>query len=118
MKFFTKEGNSPTDIKDSMSTVYDKSAPSYKTIEFWSKQFKSGRESLEDDARSGRPNSAIAEENIETSPDLVVLDSRHIVQTAVADTLLNIEKIGIEQYELYVSERNNVYLFSRPKEEE
>lgn len=64
----------------------------------------------------------------ENSSDLLVLDSRNIVNTAVSDTLLNIEKIGIEQYELYVSERlinktkrisdpikrNNLHLFSRP----
>lgn len=64
----------------------------------------------------------------EKGSDLLVLDSRDIVHTAVGDTLLTIEQIGIEQYELYVSERlinktkpishaikrNNLNLFSRP----
>lgn len=64
----------------------------------------------------------------ENSPDLLVLDSKNIIQMSVADTLLNIEKIGIKQNELYVSERfinktkhisdpiklNNLHLFSCP----
>jgi transposase len=63
IKFLTREGNSAMEIKNRLSAVYGDSSPSYKTVKFWSKQFKWGRESIEDDPRSGRPNSAITQEN-------------------------------------------------------
>ncbi|KAJ8027926.1 hypothetical protein HOLleu_30023 [Holothuria leucospilota] len=64
----------------------------------------------------------------EYSSDLLVLDSRDVVDTAEADTVLQMEKVGLEQYETYVEERlvnqtvpitdpikrNNLHLFSRP----
>jgi hypothetical protein len=64
----------------------------------------------------------------ELSDDLLVLDSRNIADTAVADTVHRIEQLGLEQYENYVEERlinhtkpitdplkrNNLPLFSRP----
>ena len=57
-----------------------------------------------------------------------MLDSRNIVDSAVADTVRCIERIGFDQYNTYVCERlvdqttpisdtikrNNLYLFSRP----
>ena len=42
---------------------------------------------------------------IESSGDLLVLDSRNIIDTAVVDTLRHIEKLGQDQYEAYVEER-------------
>ena len=64
----------------------------------------------------------------EESSDLLVLDSRNIADAAVADTVQQIEQIGVKQYEAYVDERlvnqkmpiydtikrNNLHLFSRP----
>ena len=64
----------------------------------------------------------------ENSSDLLVLDSRNIVDAAVADSVKKIEKLGLERYETYVNERlvsqcipfsdpvkrNNLYLFRRP----
>ena len=41
----------------------------------------------------------------ESSDDLLVLDSRNIVDSAVADTVHRIETLGGDQYELYVTER-------------
>ena len=41
----------------------------------------------------------------ETSSDLLVLDSRNIVDGAVADTVHQMEKLGHDQYVTYVSER-------------
>ena len=64
----------------------------------------------------------------EYSSDLLVLNSRDVVDTAVADTVRQMEKLGLEQYETFVEERlvnqtvpitepierNNLHLFSRP----
>ena len=38
-----------------LADVYGCSAPSYAQVKFWVGEFKRGRTSLEDDARSGRP---------------------------------------------------------------
>ncbi len=65
---------------------------------------------------------------LEDSEDLLVLDSRSIVDTALSDTFKDIEQLGLDQYETYVEERlvkqtkaiadpikrNNLHLFSRP----
>lgn len=64
----------------------------------------------------------------ESSSDLLVLDARDLADAAVIDSLNQIEKLGQEQYDTYVSERlvnrtkpitdtikkNNLPLFSRP----
>jgi hypothetical protein len=44
-----------------MVAVYGESAPSYYKAKFWSKQFKWGRESIEDDPHTGRPVEAPSE---------------------------------------------------------
>ena len=55
IKFLTKEGRTPKGIYERMVAVYGGNGPTYYQVKFWSKQFKWGRESIEDDARSGRP---------------------------------------------------------------
>ncbi|XP_031636072.1 protein GVQW3-like [Contarinia nasturtii] len=71
IKFLTKEGVAPKDIDDRLRTVYGDRAPSYATIKLWAKQFKWGRESLEDDLRSGRPIEATAPDMVEKIEHLV-----------------------------------------------
>lgn len=55
IKFFTKEGLKSTQIKNRLDGVYGERSPSFSCVKKWSKEFKFGRESLEDDPRSGRP---------------------------------------------------------------
>ena len=40
----------------------------------------------------------------ESSSDLLVLDSRNIADSAVADTMFQIEKLALDQHETYVNE--------------
>ena len=51
-------------------------APSYAQVKFWVGEFKRGRMSLEDEARSGRPLDAINEEMCKKVWDLVNSDRR------------------------------------------
>jgi transposase len=61
IKFLTKEGKSPAEIKR-LDAVYGESSPSYSTVKEWAKQFHSGRESTEDDPRQGRSAEALIPE--------------------------------------------------------
>ena len=62
----------------------------------------------------------------ESSSDLLVLDSRNIADSAVADTVFQIENLSLDQYETYMNEwlvtqtvpvsdpikKSNLHLFS------
>ena len=61
IKIRTLLGATPTDINADLDTVYGSQAASYITITRCFLQFKQGRESLEDDPRSGCPLSAFSE---------------------------------------------------------
>ena len=50
------------DIHAELVYVYGSSAPSYSQVKFWVGEFKRGRTSLEDEARSGHPVDVIDEE--------------------------------------------------------
>ena len=54
-----------------LTDVYGSSAPSYAQVKFWVGEFKCGRMSLEDEARSGRPLDATDEEMCKKVRDLV-----------------------------------------------
>ena len=54
--------------------VYGSSAPSYAQVKFWVGEFKCGRTSLEDEARSGSPLDATDEQMCKKVRDLVYSD--------------------------------------------
>lgn len=76
IKFLTKEGKLPTEINERLQAVYGSNAPSFSTVKFWARQFKFGRESLEDDPRSGRPIEATGGEIVKKVEDLLVENNR------------------------------------------
>ena len=49
-----------------------KESPSYSTVKECTAEFKKGRESVEDDGRSGRPKDASADENVKVVHTLVM----------------------------------------------
>ncbi|GFX19402.1 HTH_48 domain-containing protein [Trichonephila clavipes] len=64
IKYLFLKSNMPTQIKDELDSVYGDPAPSFTVVKIWAAEFKRGRKSLEDDERSGRPNTATTNENI------------------------------------------------------
>src|SRR5436190_21126688 len=80
IKYLFLKGNTPTQIKDELDSVYGDSAPSFTTVKFWAAEFKRGRESLGDDERSGRSKTATTDENIAKVHEMV-LDDRRIKST-------------------------------------
>ena len=62
IKFFTKEGKKPKEIHEKVNAVYGDVSHSYYQVKFWSKEFKWGRESIEDYSCSGRPGETSSKE--------------------------------------------------------
>ena len=72
-KFHCKEGKKPKKILERMVAVYGESAaPSYSKVKFWSKQFKWGRESIEDEPHTGRPVEVTSEEMCQKLESLIL----------------------------------------------
>ncbi|XP_063387179.1 histone-lysine N-methyltransferase SETMAR-like [Cydia fagiglandana] len=77
-----------------MAIIYGASGPSYATVKKWSRLFKLGRESIEDDPRSGRPISVVTEENVAKVKKLV-LEDRRIKVWQIAEVLgISKERVG------------------------
>ena len=55
IEFLVKEGSLAREITDPLAKVYQPDAPKSSTVAKWAAEVKQGRQSLEDDPRSGRP---------------------------------------------------------------
>ena len=62
IRYLYLKGKTGKEIHGELADVYGSSAPSYAQVKFWVGEFKRGRTSLEDEARSGRPLDATDEE--------------------------------------------------------
>ena len=70
------KGKTGKEVHGELAVVYGSSAPSYAHVKFWVGEFKRGRTSWEDEARSGRPLDATDEEMCKKVRDLVYSDRR------------------------------------------
>jgi [histone H3]-lysine36 N-dimethyltransferase SETMAR len=86
IKFLTKEGIGPKDIHQRMVNVYGDHAPSKTTVKKWAAEFKRGRESIEDDPRSGRPVDATSPE-ICSAVERLVMEDRRLKVDQIAEAL-------------------------------
>ena len=59
-----------------MNAVYGNISFSYYEVKFWAKQFKWGRESIEDDSRSGRPVEESSKEMCQNVEGMISQDRR------------------------------------------
>ena len=76
IRYLYLKGKTGKEIHDKLADVYGSSAPSYAQVKFWIRDFKRGRTSLEDEARSGRPLDATDEEMCKKVRDLIYSDRR------------------------------------------
>ena len=74
------KGKTGKEIQGELADVYGSSAPSYAHVKSWVGEFKRGRTSLEDEARSGRPLDATDEQICKKIRDLVYCDRRIYVE--------------------------------------
>ena len=76
IRYLYLKGKTGKEINGELADVYGSPAPSYARVKFWLGEFKRGRTSLEDEARSGRPLDATDEEMCKKVRDLVYSDRR------------------------------------------
>ena len=76
IRYLYLKGKTGKEIHSELAIVYGSSAPSYAQVKFWVGEFKRGRMSLKDEARSGRPLDAIDEGMCKKVQDLVYSDRR------------------------------------------
>ena len=76
IRYLYLKGNTGKEIHGELTDVYWSSAPSSAQVKFWVGEFKRGRTSLEDEARSGLPLDATDEEMCKKVRDLVYCDRR------------------------------------------
>ena len=76
IRYLYLKGKTYKEIHGELADVYGPSAPSYAQVKFWVGEFKRGRTSLVDEARSGRPLDATDEEICKKVRDLVYSDRR------------------------------------------
>jgi len=80
-------------IHQELLLIQPDTAYSYSVVASWSKQFREGRESVEDDPRPGRPVTAATKSNIQRVEQLVEEDRRISLRAIQALTSLNLRTI-------------------------
>jgi histone-lysine N-methyltransferase SETMAR len=84
-----KLGIKPIEIFTNLKAVYNDQAPSYSTVARWVAVFKDGKESIEDDPRSGRPITGITQDNIEAVRKIIMEDPHSTYNEIAASTFLS-----------------------------
>lgn len=82
-------GTQATDIHKELVVVWGDNAPSYSTVAMWAARYKSGRETLEDDPRSGRPITEFTTANIERVKQLLDEDPHATYDEMEVETSLS-----------------------------
>ena len=76
IKYLHLKGMTASEIHDDMLRTLAESAPSYATVTCWIREFKHGRDSVEDDPRSGRPLTTTTKDNLDLALQMVMQDHR------------------------------------------
>jgi len=84
-----KLGKQAIEIFNQLKAVYNDQAPSYATVARWVALFKNGRESIEDDPRSGRPITGVTQDNIDAVRKVIVEDPHSTYNEIEAYTSLS-----------------------------
>jgi len=86
IEFLIKEEKKPKEIYERMVKVYGNSSPSYTTVKKWSAEFLRGRQSLEDDPRSGRPVD-VTTDDMCSAVEKCVMENRRVKVLEIAHSL-------------------------------
>lgn len=84
IRFMVMQQKTPKLIHEELQATLGDSALAYPTVKKWAALFKAGRESVQDDARCGRPTTAVNEDNVEAVEDFIMRDRRVSVRHIAA----------------------------------
>lgn len=81
-----KKGLKQEECLASLVNTFGERAPSRATVFNWFAEFKRGRQSLKDDAHTGRPATAVTAENI-AAVERIVREDRRVTYTEIESRL-------------------------------
>ena len=84
--FLWKEGCSPSNIFERLTSVFEAQALKRSTVYEWVTKFKDGRTPLEDNLRPGRPLSSFTPENV-VKVKACIMEDRRITIREITETL-------------------------------
>lgn len=90
-----KKGLQVNQSHESLCSVLGEEAPSLSTVRYWFHQFEQGRESLEDEPRSGRPVEAVTPENVARVQELLKLHRNITVREIQEDLRISLASIEV-----------------------
>src|SRR5581483_9797649 len=88
-----KRGLTRAQCDEEMKTVLGTSAPHLATIKRWYNDFYHGRQTLEDEAKPGRPISATTDEMIEKIRELIVENPRLTTRQIAEQVKISTERV-------------------------
>jgi hypothetical protein len=105
IKFCVKLGKTPTETYEILQTVYGDEALNRNSVFEWFKQFKDGREDLQDDPRSRRPSTSRNTDTMENVREVVTRSSIDSEYVMLDESNINKETIHQILHE-YLQKRN------------
>ena len=79
MKFCYKLGKTATETHAMLVQVYRTDAVSRKCVYDWFKHFREGKETVDDEPRSGRPSTSVTTDNIERARQMLLQNNKIII---------------------------------------
>jgi len=92
IKFFYLKRLTPKEIITEITQVLGDNAVSYSTVKKWLAEFKGGRQSTDDEPRSGRPSTSITDDHVNQA-EAIVYEDRRVTVRHVA-TILKISVVS------------------------
>lgn len=93
IRFMVLQQKAPKAIHEELVATLGEDSLSYTSVKKWAALFKAGRQSTEDDARSGRPSTAVTGENVQAVENLVMADRRVSVRNIAAETQMSVGSV-------------------------
>ena len=93
IKILQKKGLTTKEIHTDMVSTLGNDASALATVKKWAAKFKWGRESLEDDPKSGCPSTATTQKNIDHIQQMVMNDRRLTISLLANDISTSRERV-------------------------
>ena len=94
IKFLNMQGKSPSVIFEEMLSAFQGECPSYETVKYWVRKFKSGFLPIHDSPREGHQNFVVTEDRVFQVKTLVLKDRQ-----ATVKQLADIPKMSVGSIE-------------------